>query len=138
MTESRTVLFLCPHAAAKSVLAAAEFDRLAAERGLATRADAAGTEPDPATSPAVVAALAAEGVDVSGHQPRRVSQDELAAAWRVVSLGCDLDGIAPAGLAVERWDDVPPVSADLPTARAAIRARVARLVDELVAGAGGR
>jgi hypothetical protein len=28
MTRPRTVLFLCPHAAAKSVLAAAEFERL--------------------------------------------------------------------------------------------------------------
>jgi arsenate reductase len=128
---TRTVLFLCPHAAAKSVFAAAFFDRLAAERGLAARADAAGTEPDPATNPAVVAALAAEGIDVGGHRPRRVTAEELAAAWRVVSLGCDVDGIAPVDLVTERWDDVPPVSADLPTAREAIRWRVAALVEAL-------
>ena len=134
MTETRTVLFLCPHAAAKSVLAKAEFERLAAARGLAARADAAGTEPDPGPAPAVVAALAAEGIDVSGHRPRRVTADELAAAWRVVSLGCDLAGIAPVDLAIERWDDVPPVSTDLPVARAAIRAHVERLVDDLVGG----
>jgi hypothetical protein len=130
---TRTVLFLCPHAAAKSVLAAAEFERLAAARGLGYRADAAGTEPDPATNPAVVAALAAQGIDASGHRPRRVTADELAGAWRVVSLGCDVDGIAPAGLVVERWDDIPPVSTDLPVARGAIRRRVAALVDQLVA-----
>ena len=138
MTEARTVLFLCPHAAAKSVLAAAEFERLVVARGLAARADAAGTEPDPATNPAVVAALAADGIDVSGHRPRRVTGDELAGAWRVVSLGCDLEGIAPADLVVERWDDVPPVGADLPSARAAIRARVERLVVEMAGGGRAR
>jgi protein-tyrosine-phosphatase len=130
---TRTVLFLCPHAAAKSVLAAAEFERLAAARGLGYRADAAGTEPDPATNPAVVAALAAEGIDVSGHRPRRVTGGELAGAWRVVSLGCDVDCIAPVELAIERWDDVPPVSADLAVAREAIGRRVVALVDQLVA-----
>ena len=130
---SRTVLFFCPHAAAKSVFAAAFFDRLAAERGLAARADAAGTEPDPVTNPAVLAALAAEGIDVGGHRPRRVTAEELASAWRVVSLGCDVGGIAPVDRTVERWDDVPPVSADLPTAREAIRRRVAALVDQLLA-----
>src|SRR4051812_21373654 len=105
MTDTRTVLFLCPHAAAKSVLAKAEFGRLAAAKGLVYGADAAGTEPDPATSPAVVAALAADGVDVSAHHPRRVTADELAGAWRVVSMGCDVAGIAPVDLAIERWDD---------------------------------
>lgn len=129
---TKTVLFLCPHAAAKSVLAAAEFDRLAGAAGLAARADAAGTEPDPATNLAVVAALAAEGVDVAGHRPRRVTADELASAWKVVSLGCDLDGLAPADVRVVRWDDVPPVGVDLPVARAAIRAKVEQLLADLL------
>ena len=43
MTDTRTLLFLCPHAAAKSVLAKAEFARLAAAKGLVFGADAAGT-----------------------------------------------------------------------------------------------
>jgi arsenate reductase (thioredoxin) len=128
---SRTVLFLCPHAAAKSVLAAAYFDRLAAERGLAAWASIAGTEPDPRPAPAVVAALASEGIDVSGHRPRRVTAEDLVRAWRVVSIGCELDGIAPSGVALERWDDVPPISQDFPAAREVIRRRVARLINEL-------
>ena len=40
-----TVLFMCPHGAAKSVLASAYFKQLAAARGLRVRVDAAGTEP---------------------------------------------------------------------------------------------
>ena len=67
MNTTRTVLFLCPHNAAKSVIAAAYWNRVAAARGLDIAADSAGTEPSPAVSPAVVEALAAEGLDVAGH-----------------------------------------------------------------------
>ena len=127
----RTVLFLCPHNAAKSVIAAAYCQRLAGERGLDLRATSAGTDPDPAPSPMVVEALRAEGIDVSGQRPRRVTREELAAAWHVVSMGCEVDDIAPTGSAIERWDDVPPPSQDPAGARAAIRARVVRLLNEL-------
>src|SRR5258705_11947677 len=73
MSPSRSVLFVCLHGAAKSVLAAADFERLAAERGLAITADSAGTEPDPEIAPGVAAALQADGVDLDRRRPRRVT-----------------------------------------------------------------
>ena len=136
MSTTGTVLFLCPHNAAKSLLAAAEFDRLARERGLPLRAATAGTDPAAAPSAAVVAVLAAEGVDVSAHRPRRVTAADLASASRVVSLGCDPGTLLPSGGAIDRWDDVPPASADLAAARAAIRRHVEGLVDDLRRNAG--
>jgi arsenate reductase (thioredoxin) len=129
MGDERTVLFLCPHNAAKSVIAAAYLERLAAERGLTLRATSAGTDPDPGVSPGVAGALLAEGIDVRAHRPRRVTAEELARASRVVSLGCDLGDLAAPGLVVEHWDDVPSPGADLTGARAVIAARVRRLVD---------
>jgi protein-tyrosine-phosphatase len=125
-----TILFLCPHGAAKSILAAAYCQRLAAERGLEVRAVAAGTEPDPDVAPAVARALLEEGIDVRGHRPRRVAPEELTGAWRVVSLGCELGDLAPPGLVVDRWDDVPSPSAQLEAARGLIAARLPRLLDE--------
>ena len=78
MESSPSILLLCPHNAAKSV----------------------------------VAALEAEGLDVSRHRPRLVTANDLAGAHRVVSLGC-ADGDLPAAPErLERWDDVPPVSED--------------------------
>lgn len=131
MESPRTILFLCPHNAAKSVLAVAHFDRLARERGLLYRADSAGTEPEATPAPAVVAALHGEGIDVSHHRPRRLTVEDLTRAHRVVSMGCNLQGIAPPGVRVEEWDDVPPVSQDLDAASAAIRRRVDGLVVDL-------
>src|SRR5919112_5699998 len=113
MGSARAILFLCPHNAAKSVLAAAYFDRLARERGLDYRAASAGTSPDAAPSPAVVAMLRDEGIDVTGHQPRRLTTEDLTSAHRVISLGCDLDELAGGSAQVDRWDDVPPAGQDL-------------------------
>ena len=127
--RSRHVLFVCPHGAAKSVIAAAYFQRLAAQRGVRVSASAAGTDPDPEISPRVAAALLADGMDVRGQRPRRVTAEELATAWRVVSLGCDPTELAAPGPVVERWDDVPSANADLASAREAILARLTALLD---------
>jgi protein-tyrosine-phosphatase len=124
------VLFVCLHGAAKSVLAAARFERLAARRGLRATADFAGTEPDPEIAPRVVKELAAEGVDLRGRRPRPVTAADVATATRIVSFGCDLATLGPRA-PVDRWDDVPAVSDGYETARDAIDRRLARLVDEL-------
>ena len=125
-----TILFLCPHHAAKSVIAEVYFNCLAQQMGLPFVADSAGTEPDEKVSPAVTAMLLAEGTDVSGHEPRLVTTAELHSAARVISMGCaaaDLD-ITPER--VTNWD-IPAVSQDMPAARAAIFQHVQALVDEL-------
>ena len=82
MGDDRTILFLCPHNAAKRVIAAASCERLAAERGLTLCATSGGTDPDPSVSPTVAGALLAEGIDVRAHRPRRVTAEELARASR--------------------------------------------------------
>ena len=136
MASARTILFLCPHNAAKSVLAAAYFDQLARERGLDYRAASAGTSPDAAPSPAVVAMLRDEGIDVSGYRPRHLTAEDLSNAHRVISLGCDLDDPVGRNARVDRWDDVPPASQDLGASRAAIWRHLDALINELAADDG--
>lgn len=131
MAISATILFLCPHNAAKSVLAAAYFDQHASARGLPYRADSAGTEPDAQPSPVVVAALRAEGIDVAGHRPRLVSADDLTRARRVISLGCNPQDLPRSDMHIERWDDIPSPSQDLQASRQAIRRQVDSLLAQL-------
>ena len=127
-----TVLFMCPHGAAKSVLASAYFTRLAKERGLNVRVVQAGTEPDPQVAPAVASLLQEKGYDVPSTRPRRVTDAEIETADVVVSIGCDLTGLpAPKGT-LRKWDDVPSPSENLAAADEKIRERVIALVDELV------
>ena len=127
-----TVLFMCPHGAAKSVLASAHFQQAAKKRGLNVRVESAGTEPDPEVAPAVVRHLKANGHDVPTGKPRRATAADMANADVVVSIGCDLSGLpAPRGRVV-RWDDVPSPGENLALADEKIRERVIELVDELV------
>jgi len=125
------VLFVCLHGAAKSVIGASHFRRLAAARGLAVDAVATGTEPDPELAPGAVKGLAGEGLSATPSRPRPVTLYDLASASRIVSFGCD---VAPVkGQRVDHWD-VPAVSDGYAAARDRIVANVERLVSELVAG----
>jgi len=127
-----TVLFMCPHGAAKSVLASAYFQRAAKERGLTVRVTSAGTEPDAHVSPAVASHLTKKGYEVPIAKPRRATADDMATAEVVISMGCDLSALpAPRGT-LRRWDDVPSPSEDFARADENIRTRVVQLVEELV------
>src|SRR5579859_5847414 len=128
---SMTVLFLCPHHAAKSVIAEAYFNHLAQQYGLPAQGDSAGTDPADAVSPAVVEMLRREGIDVSGHQPRRVTEADLAQAQRIISMGCAPDELGIPSERVEQWTDVPLVLQDIFGARDAIRAHVESLIAQL-------
>jgi hypothetical protein len=122
------VLFVCLHGAAKSVVAAAHFRRLAAQRGLAVDAAAAGAEPDAELTPQAVKGLAGDGLTPAPHRPRAVTPYDLRAATHIVTFGCDVT--PSAGQPVERWD-VPAVSDGYDVARDRIVANLERFVGAL-------
>jgi protein-tyrosine-phosphatase len=127
-----TFLFLCPHGAAKSVLASAYFEEFAKERGLNVRVLAAGTDPDPRVAPAVLRHLKNSGYRVPVTKPRRVTADDLKTADVVISLGCDLKDFPPPSGRLVRWDDVPGPGEDFAAADAKIRQHVMELIDEVM------
>ena len=125
------VLFVCLHGAAKSVIAAAHFRRLASARGLSIGAVAAGIEPEPQLASGAVKGLAGDGLEPAPSRPRRVTLYDLESATRVVSFGCDV--IPRHGQRVDQWD-VPAVRDGYETARDRIVANVERLVADLAGG----
>jgi arsenate reductase len=131
MMMSQKILFLCPHAAAKSVIAKAYFNHIAQQLKLPFVADSAGTEPDEVVSQNVVNLLAEEGIDVSSHIPRLVSSDDLQTAKRIVSMGCTAQELNLDTNQLELWTDVPPVTEDPFNARDIIRSHVEQLLHEL-------
>ena len=83
--------------------AAAHFRRLAAARGLAMDAVAAGTEPDAELAPGAVKGLAGDGLTAAPARPRPVTLYDLTAPTRIVSFGCDVTPAErPAGRSVGR------------------------------------
>lgn len=127
-----SVLFMCPHGAAKSVLASAYFERYAKERGLNVRVLSAGTDPDPQVAPAVAAHLSKNGFTVPTAKPRRATAADFAAVDLVISIGCDAKDLPARHASLLDWSDVPDLSAGFATADEKIRERVNQLVDELV------
>lgn len=123
------VVFVCEHGSVKSLIAASLFDRAAAERGLAYTAVSRGVVPDASVPPAIAAALAREGFDVSGVKPQAVTAADLASATRVVTIGVDVK--TPAS--TESWNDVPPASTDYAAARTALLRHIDALLDDLAA-----
>jgi arsenate reductase len=130
MVQERTVLFVCEHGSAKSVVAAAHFNRLANERQIGLRGVSKGTNPDEEIAPNAARGLAADGLELQPHTPERLSAADLEAAVRIVAF-CPLPEGYGGNDAVEIWDDVPPVSEDYAGARDVIVERIGRLVGEL-------
>jgi arsenate reductase len=133
-----TILFLCPHNALRSVIAAALLNHLADGRA---RGLSAGTEPDERVNERTVTVLQEIGISVPDRKPERVTRQQLQRADRVVSLGCPLppDLAAAAEGKIEEWP-MPdttgkPVEA-VREVRELIMARVQRLIGELDATGG--
>jgi len=127
-----TVLFMCPHGGAKSLIAASYFHRMAAEKELPLTAVAVAAEHPYKTVPTPIADfLEKDGFHVRSFTPRPVSRADLRNASKVISISCDLTKVDTRGTAVEKWDDVPLVDAGLPQSAAAIRKHVNLLIDQI-------
>lgn len=79
------VLFLCVHNAGRSQMAMGFFRHLAGGRAVAF---SGGSEPASAVNPAAVEAMRERGVNISGEQPQRWTDDSVRAADVVVTMGC--------------------------------------------------
>lgn len=131
MTNHPTLIFVCEHGAAKSIIAAAYFNKLASEKNLAIRAFARGTNPDAELSPKTVAGLQADGLAPIESVPQKLSLAEIESAQRIVAF-CELPEEFRGKAVIEQWDGVSPVSEDYEKARGAIVERVRRLIDDSI------
>ena len=131
MSTKPVILFVCEHGAAKSVIAARHFERLARASGLSVECRSAGLDPDPEVPPHVVAGLAGDGLQASSVRPALATPELLSEADRIVAFGCDISALGATGPVV-RWDGVPMVSDGYEAARDAIVDRLRALLAELV------
>ena len=124
------IVFVCEHGAAKSVLAAAYFDKIARELGLDFWAIARGTNPDPAISPQTFSGLMQDGLTPLELKPQILSESDIQSARRVVSF-CKLPIELQQTSIVEYWEQIPPVSENYSRARDAIVDRIRQLLVSL-------
>jgi arsenate reductase len=131
MADVPEVLFTCTHNAARSQMAAA---LLAREGGDAVRVTSAGSEPASQVNPAVAAAMAEIGVDISREIPKQLADGQAEAADIVISMGCgDACPVFP-GKRYLTWELPDPAGLSLEQVRPIrgdIAARVRALLKEL-------
>jgi protein-tyrosine-phosphatase len=132
MTGKPEVLFVCVHNAGRSQMAAGLVDLRSEGR---IRVRSAGSAPVDEINPAVIAAMAELGVDLSRELPKPLTDDAVRAADVVITMGCgDACPIFP-GKRYEDWEIDDPAGRDLDAVRnirAEIDARVQLLIDELL------
>ncbi|BDH09029.1 arsenate reductase ArsC [Streptomyces hygroscopicus] len=130
-TALPSVLFVCVHNAGRSQMAAAFLTHLAGDR---VQVRSAGSAPAGSVNPAVVAAMAEVGIDVSAEVPKVLTVEAVQASDVVITMGCgdtcpvfpgkrylDWQLPDPAGQGVE---SVRPIRDD-------IERRIRGLVDEI-------
>src|SRR3954451_11106461 len=93
-TAPPAIVFVCEHGAAKSVIATAYFNKLAAERDLPFRATFRGSNPQHELSVSAVAGLKADGLAVPSGNPSAVTDSDIAGATHVFAIGCTLPDAA--------------------------------------------
>jgi len=126
-----TVVFVCEHGAAKSVIALAYFNKIAAERGLRARAIYRGTNPQADLSIRTIKGLQDDGLTVPEEKPSAITSADVEAATVIFAIGCTLPTSASVSAKSANWDDVPDDQGYGPQ-RDAIKKHVERLVEDLL------
>lgn len=126
--DKSTVVFVCEHGSAKSVVAAAYFNHIAQQKDLSLHAVSRGTNPDLELAPAVVEGLRKDRINLPTEKPRRLISAEASNALQLVTF-CELPHEIKMQN-VERWE-VPPISEDYSKSRDAIVKKVQELIQRL-------
>jgi arsenate reductase len=136
VTDTPEVLFVCVHNAGRSQMAATLLDHHA-DGKVAVRS--AGSDPADRLNPAVVAAMAEVGLDLSREFPKPLTDQAVEAADVVITMGCgDACPIYP-GKRYEDWPLQDPAGQPVEVVRGIrdqIDRRVRQLLAELVPASG--
>ncbi|HUY41109.1 MAG TPA: heat-shock protein HtpX [Candidatus Dormibacteraeota bacterium] len=123
------VLFVCRHNTGRSQMAEAYLRRFA---GDAIDVVSAGTQAADALDAGVVTAMLEDGIDISSARPKRIDPAVASRADRIISMGCDVEGIARID---DDWELPDPKGQPPERVRAirdTIKAKAMRLADDFL------
>src|SRR5690349_11743762 len=133
MADKPTVLFVCVHNAGRSQMAAGYLQHLAGDR---IEVLSAGSQPGTAINPVAIAAMAEEGIDIAGNQPKVLTDEAVEASDVVITMGCGDACRWYPGKRYEDWVLDDPAGQGIEAVRPIrdeIRARIEKLIGELSA-----
>ena len=126
-----SVLFVCVHNAGRSQMAAGYMQALAGDR---VDVLSAGSEPKDQINPIAIQAMAEEGIDIAGNQPKVLTTEAVRDSDVVITMGCgDACPIFP-GKRYEDWELTDPAGRgieDVRPIRDDIKGRIQALLAEI-------
>jgi arsenate reductase len=132
LSDTPTILFVCVHNAGRSQMAAGYAQTLGGDR---VEVLSAGSEPKDQINPIAIRAMAEDGIDIAGNQPKVLTTDAVRDSDAVITMGCgDACPIFP-GRRYEDWDLTDPAGRsieDVRPIRDDIKHRVQTLLAELL------
>jgi len=132
MSDKPTILFVCVHNAGRSQMAAGYAQALGGDR---VEVRSAGSEPKDQINPIAIEAMAEDGIDIAGNQPKVLTTDAVRDSDAVITMGCgDACPIFP-GKRYEDWELTDPAGRgieDVRPIRDDIKHRVQTLLAELL------
>ncbi|PZE90128.1 heat-shock protein HtpX [Curtobacterium sp. MCLR17_039] len=132
MSDKTTILFVCVHNAGRSQMAAGYAQALGGDR---VEVLSAGSEPKDQINPIAIQAMAEDGIDIAGNQPKILTTDAVRDSDAVITMGCgDACPIFP-GKRYEDWELTDPAGRgieDVRPIRDDIKHRVQTLLNELL------
>jgi arsenate reductase len=90
-TRLPSVLFVCRHNTGRSQMAEAYLRHFLGDR---VEVASAGTVAADVPDAGVVAAMAEDGIDITGARPKLLDAHRAAQADTIITMGCDVDGVS--------------------------------------------
>ena len=132
MSDKPTILFVCVHNAGRSQMAAGYAQALGGDR---VEVLSAGSAPKDQINPIAIQAMAEDGIDIAGNQPKILTTDAVRDSDAVITMGCgDACPIFP-GKRYEDWELTDPAGRgieDVRPIRDDVKHRVQTLLAELL------
>jgi arsenate reductase (thioredoxin) len=130
MAQDKKIIFVCEHGAAKSVIAASYFNKMAKERNLDYVAECRGTNPDSEVSKGAKDGLTKDNVFDPNTKPKKLLSSDTANVERII-LFTPLPSDLKTNIKTENWSNIQNLDDDYEKRRNAIVKKINELLDSL-------
>ena len=127
----RFLIFVCVHNSGRSQMAEAFVNHFARTCGLAVCGESAGTVGGKQLNPIAIQAMEEIGIPITGQHPKLLTQEMVARADEIISMGCGVDAEAcpTKFMLTEDWGLDDPAGQPIETVRR-IRDEIRILVEQ--------
>lgn len=130
MAQDKKIIFVCQHGAAKSVIAASYFNKLAKERNLNYVAECRGIDPDSAVSVSAKDGLTHDRLFDPATRPQKLSDADTSDTERII-LFTQFPEDWKISVKTEDWSNIKNLDGDYVQRRDAIVRKINNLLDLL-------